>query len=220
VLTAVAEQAPTDAVSELIGELRSRVLPLVEDTQAVLQLFTPMIKEAQSSMSSAQQLLADLQTITGRLERGEGSIGRILTTDTLARDVESLLDEARADMQRLGAILTSVEEMARYAPTLTATLDKYARDLPQVAKRVEAILGPLQKALEDLRQTTPELPRIAKNMAETTEGLPLLILQTERSLDSLEKLLGQLQSHWLLGGGRPDAVQESSKRLPVVAITP
>jgi phospholipid/cholesterol/gamma-HCH transport system substrate-binding protein len=138
----------------------------------------------------------------------------------LARDLESMLAQARADMQRLGAILAAMEETVRQAPALTALLNKYAQDLPQLVKRVNAIMGPLQGVLEDLRRTTPELPRITKSMAETTQSLPLLVLQTEQSLDSLEKLLRQLQSHWLLGGRGSDATQGSPRRLPALDIRP
>jgi phospholipid/cholesterol/gamma-HCH transport system substrate-binding protein len=220
VLTAIAEQAPTDAASQLIAEIRSRVVPIIEDAQAAIQLFTALARSVQGSMDSVQHVLTDLHTITGRLERGEGSVGRLLTEDTLARDLETILDQSRADMQKLGAILTTMEEAVRHAPALTATLNKYAGDIPQLAKRVDAILEPLQKVLEDLRRTTPELPRITKSMADTTQGLPLLVLQTEQSLDSLEKLLRQLRSHWLLGGRESEATQGSSRRLPALDITP
>jgi phospholipid/cholesterol/gamma-HCH transport system substrate-binding protein len=37
VLTAIAEQAPTDAASGLIAELRRRVVPLIEDAQAAIR---------------------------------------------------------------------------------------------------------------------------------------------------------------------------------------
>jgi phospholipid/cholesterol/gamma-HCH transport system substrate-binding protein len=220
VLTAVAEQAPTDAASEVIAEIRSRVVPIIEDAQAAIQLLTTLARSVQDSIGSVQPVLTDLHTITGRLERGEGSVGRLLTNDTLARDLESMLAQARADMQRLGAILAAMEETVRQAPALTALLNKYAQDLPQLVKRVNAIMGPLQGVLEDLRRTTPELPRITKSMAETTQSLPLLVLQTEQSLDSLEKLLRQLQSHWLLGGRGSDATQGSPRRLPALDIRP
>jgi phospholipid/cholesterol/gamma-HCH transport system substrate-binding protein len=220
VLTAIAEQAPTDAVSELIAEIRSRVIPIIEDAQTAIQLFTALARSVQGTIDSVQPVLTDLHSITGRLERGEGSVGRLLTEDAVARDLETMLAQARADMQRLGAILAAMEETVRQAPALTAILNKYARDLPQLVERVNAILGPLQGALEDLRRTTPELPRIAKGMAETTQNLPHLVLQTEQSLDNLEKLLRQLQSHWLLGGRGSDATQGSSRRLPALDIKP
>ena len=85
---------------------------------------------------------------------------------------------------------------------------------------MQAPLASLQEVLADLRRTTPELPRIAKGLVHTTEGLPLLMVQTEQTLDNLDKLLRQLRGHWLLGGRRSDAQQESARRLPALEITP
>jgi hypothetical protein len=45
-------------------------------------------------------------------------------------------------------------------------------------------------------------------------------VQTEQTLDNLDKLLRQLRAHWLLGGRRSDVPQESSRRLPALEITP
>jgi phospholipid/cholesterol/gamma-HCH transport system substrate-binding protein len=217
VITAVAEQAPTDAASELIAEIRSRVLPIIEDSQAAIQAFAALARSLQGPIDSIQPMLTDLHTIIGRLERGEGSVGRLLTDETLARDLEILLDQASTNVQRLGMILTALAETARHTATLTATLNTA---IPQVAKRMDTMLVPLQGVLEDVRRTTPELPQLTKSMADAAESLPLLVLQTEQSLDSLEKLLRQLRSHWLLGGRRPDATQESPRRLPALDITP
>jgi hypothetical protein len=85
---------------------------------------------------------------------------------------------------------------------------------------MQAMLAPLQKVLTDLSRTTPELPRLTRSLANTTESLPLLLVQTEQSLDNLDKLLQQLRSHWLLGGRRSEAQQAPSRRLPVLEITP
>jgi phospholipid/cholesterol/gamma-HCH transport system substrate-binding protein len=85
---------------------------------------------------------------------------------------------------------------------------------------LQAMLVSLQEVLTDLRRTTPELPRLTKSLANTTESLPLLMVQTEQTLDNLDKLLRQLRAHWLLGGRRSDAQQELSRRLPALEITP
>ena len=78
---------------------------------------------------------------------------------------------------------------------------------------MQALQASLQAVLTDLSRTTPELPRLTRNLANTTESLPLLVVQTEQSLDNLDELLQQLRRHWLLGGRRSEAQQEPSRRL-------
>jgi phospholipid/cholesterol/gamma-HCH transport system substrate-binding protein len=220
VLTATAERAPTDTVSALITEIQSKVVPFIEDAQVAMHTLTALAVGLQDPNGNLQRLLADLHTMTGRLERGEGAVGRLLNNETLARDLETFFDRTRADMQRLGPALSAVEAAARHMTTLTTALHKPSESLPQLTQRLQAMLVSLQEVLTDLRRTTPELPRLTKSLANTTESLPLLMVQTEQTLDNLDKLLRQLRAHWLLGGRRSDAQQELSRRLPALEITP
>jgi phospholipid/cholesterol/gamma-HCH transport system substrate-binding protein len=220
VLTATAERPPTDAMSELIAEIQKKVIPLIDNAQVALQTLTALAVSLQDPQGHVQHLLADLHAIAGKLERGEGTVGRLLSDDTVTRDLETLLRQVNADVQRLEPILSALETTTRHTATLTAALEKYTGSLPQFAQRMQAMLAPLQKVLTDLSRTTPELPRLTRNLANTTESLPLLVMQTEQSLDNLDKLLQQLRSHWLLGGRRSEAQQAPSKRLPVLEITP
>jgi ABC-type transporter Mla subunit MlaD len=112
-----------------------------------------------------------------------------------------------------------VEAAARNAAALTAALSKSSATLPQLIQHLQTTLTSLQGVLTDLRRTTPELPRLTKNLANTTESLPLLMVQTEQTLDNLDKLLRQLRAHWLLGGRQADT-QESSRRLPALEVKP
>jgi phospholipid/cholesterol/gamma-HCH transport system substrate-binding protein len=81
VLTATAERAPTDTVSALITEIQSKVVPLIEDAQVAMHTLTALAVGLQDPNGNLQRLLTDLHTMTGRLERGEGAVGRLLNRD-------------------------------------------------------------------------------------------------------------------------------------------
>jgi phospholipid/cholesterol/gamma-HCH transport system substrate-binding protein len=220
VFTATAERPPTDAMGELIAEIRQNVVPIVDDARVALQVLTALVVSLQDPQGRVQHLLTNLHAITEKIERGEGVVGRLLSDDTLVRGLETLLHQLNADVQRLEPILSALDTTARHAATVTATLDTYTGGLPQFSKRLQALQASLQAVLTDLSRTTPELPRLTRNLAKTTESLPLLVVQTEQSLDNLDKLLQQLRRHWLLGGQRSEAQQEPSRRLSVLEITP
>lgn len=220
VITATADRAPTDTMNELFVEIQHRILPIIDDSQVAIRAFSALAARLQDPQGRLQRLLGDLTAITAKLERGEGAVGRVLSEDALVRDLERLLAQTTTDMQRLGPLLSTLEAAAQHASTFTATLNTYAESLPQLTTRARALLVPSQAILENLRQTTPALPRITKSMADTTESLPLLVLQTGQTLDNLEKLLVQLRSLWLLGGRRSEGEEDDSRRLPVVEIKP
>ena len=219
VITATAERAPTDTVSALVAEVQSKVVPLLEDAQVAIQTLTALAVSLQDPNGGLQRLFADLHAITGRLERGEGTVGRLLSDDALARNLATFLEQTNAAIPQLGTAFSAVETAARNAAALSEALNKSSAGLPQLTQRLQATLASLQEVLTDLRRTTPELPRLTKSLANTTESLPLLMVQTEQTLDNLDKLLRQLRTHWLLGGRRSDQ-QESSRRLPALEVTP
>ena len=88
--TATAERPPTDAMSDLIAEIRQKVLPIVDDARVTLQALTVLAVSLQDPQGRVQHLLSDLQAITEKLERGEGAVGCSLSDDTLTRDLETL----------------------------------------------------------------------------------------------------------------------------------
>jgi phospholipid/cholesterol/gamma-HCH transport system substrate-binding protein len=92
VLTAPAERAPTDTVSALIAEIQSKVAPLLDDAQVALHTLTTLAVGLQDPNGTLQRLLADLHAMTGRLQRGEGAVGRLLNNETSARDLETFLN--------------------------------------------------------------------------------------------------------------------------------
>lgn len=220
VMTATADRAPTDTVNELLLEIQHRILPMIEESQVAIRALSTLVESFQDPQGRLQHLLGDLTAITAKLERGEGAVGRLLSEDTLVRDLEKLLAQTTTDMQRLGPLLSGLEATVQQAATFTATLNTYTDSLPQLTKRAQALFVPLQAILEDLRQTTPALPHITKSMVDTTGSLPLLVLRTGQTLDNLDQLLVQLRSLWLLGGRRSDSEEDARRRLPVLEIKP
>jgi phospholipid/cholesterol/gamma-HCH transport system substrate-binding protein len=80
VIKARAEQAPTESMGELLTELRTNVMPLLK---------------------KARQLVASMNEITGTIASGEGAIGRLVTNDRIALEMESLLSRMDTSTRQL-----------------------------------------------------------------------------------------------------------------------
>jgi phospholipid/cholesterol/gamma-HCH transport system substrate-binding protein len=152
VVTATLERPPTENLGAVIDEVRQKVLPIIDETHRSVQLLASMM---------------------GRLERGEGAVGRLLTDDSLVRDLEATIANAKDSTQAIPALL----------------------------QRVEKSLADVQKISRDLARATPQLPQIARNVEETSKNLPMLLLQTRASAAELQQLVVQLRGHWMFGGG-------------------
>lgn len=190
VVDATTERAPTDTISTMIDEVRQKIFPVLDD--------------AKRSMDS-------LVAITDGLKKGEGTIGRLITDDTLARDAEN-------QVAALGPTLAKLDNAAKQLDTLAQLTASNKEGVPNLLRRVDALLANLQTTTQQVARAAPNLPEIARNMAGTTADLPALLTQTQVTVTELQRLLTQLRGLWLLGGGgRPPA---EAARLPASQIQP
>jgi hypothetical protein len=73
----------------------------------------------------------------------------------------------------------------------------------------------MESMMKDLSRTTPQLPQIVKNVGDTADAVPILVLQMQQVMVELERLIQQLQSHWLLGGGSSQPSQTAARISPL-----
>jgi phospholipid/cholesterol/gamma-HCH transport system substrate-binding protein len=175
VIEASSERAPTETVGELLDHVQARLLPVLESVERGTRSFAVAME---------------------RLERGEGSVGRLLADDTLAREAEAVAG-------RMAAILETLRGAAEDAKRLTAAAAGAEGDggVPALLRRADQTLAQLQRASRDLARATPSLPRATRSVEQGASSLPGLLVQTQETARELELLVNQLRGLWLLGGG-------------------
>ncbi len=215
VITATADRAPTESIGEILDDIRTKVFPILDDTQVAIHVFLSVMKELQDPEGHMQQLLAGLNTISGKIRRGEGTIGRLLLEDTMLNEVEALISQLNKNLTRLGPLLDGLETTVENVSKISAKVNRQSKDLPEVTLKLKEVLVSVKAVMNDLSRTTPQIPRIAENMADATDNIPVLMLQTQQVLTELEQLLKQLQSSWLLGGKAGRKSRESTRISPL-----
>ncbi len=218
VLSASTEGAPQETVGELLEELRSRLYPVIDDSQRAISAVASLTEELQRPDGPLLGLLASLDTLTGSLARGEGPVGAILTDQAMAQNIREMMERLNRDLVRVGPLLGELQSTTSNLTAISGSIADQTQELPALSARVESVLNSVDSVLADLRQTTPELPKIARDASATTGTLPGLLLQTEQVALELEGLLSQLRGHWLLGGGG-DA-KPISGRIPARELRP
>jgi phospholipid/cholesterol/gamma-HCH transport system substrate-binding protein len=196
VIDATTERAPTETVSALIDEARSKVFPILEDTRATV---------------------AALRVTAERIEKGEGTVGHLMANDTLAVDTERTMSSLQGQIAKLGGLLDELNAAARNVNDLSAKAAADKEGLPQVLRRVNAILASLNSVMRDLAQATPHLPQIARHADAASADLPALLTQIQLTVSELEKLVVQLRGNWLIGGSPPPP---EPRRLPASNVQP
>jgi len=215
VIEAVADTAPTESLQKIVNELRTRVIPLVDQAEEGLAAWTRLGQTLGREEGDVLQMVSSLRTITRRLEEGEGSAGRLLTNDQLVVQMEQALAGLNEHMKDLEPILADLKETTDNTANISEELNLQVESLPEIAKNLREMLDSLNTVMQDMRQTTPRLPAIAENVEKTSRDLPSLIAQTETMLLELETLIKQLQSNWLIGGQREQPAPERISPLEI-----
>ena len=208
VITVASDRKTSDSLAELIEELRAKVMPVVDDAHKAIIMLTAVAKDLQNPDKGVQQLLVNLNSITDKIDSGEGTIGRMLTDDKIVRDLEALI-------ARMGPIFDDLKKTVQNVSEFSTEFNIETGDIPEIIRRLKDTLASMEMVMKDLSRTTPQLPQIVKNVGDTTESVPVLVLQAQQVMVELERLITQLQSNWLLGGGSGQPSQTATRISPL-----
>lgn len=166
---------PADMITKTLSEIEKSVIPVMQNAKAVTD---------------------NLKTVTENLKNGRGTVGQLLTDDTLIREADDAATQ-------LDAVIAQLQPMER--------------QISGVIGKADGTMKNLKATSADVRQMTPQAQNMVKNLDTASAELPAVLVQAQTMASSLKKLSDQLRSLWLLGGsGKTD----TSKRLPPSAIAP
>ncbi|HTS91701.1 MAG TPA: MlaD family protein [Stellaceae bacterium] len=196
VVDATTEQGPADSIGALIVSLREKVFPILDE---------------------AHDTIAALRTISERIEKGQGTVGRLVSDDALAQKLDKAVTSLQQQLEKVDQATDALNAITKDVHSVTSSM---AADdgVPALLRRLNALLTTLQSSTRDIAQATPRLPQISRNVETASADLPALLTQTQLTLAELEKVLAQLEKSWLLGGG--GAPPPESRRAPVTEIKP
>jgi phospholipid/cholesterol/gamma-HCH transport system substrate-binding protein len=214
VIKATADRAPTESLGEILNELRARIFPMIDDAQLTIRTLLAVVKQMQDPQGELQQLLANINIISGKISRGEGLLGRLLFEESMVDDVEQLVVKLNQSMQRLDPLFDGLTTTIDNVSQISTQINEQAVDIPEITRNLKEVLVSAQAVMKDLKRATTQLPRIAANVGQATESVPVLLIQTQQVMAELEVLIRQLQSNWLLGGSEPKPGPTSARISP------
>jgi phospholipid/cholesterol/gamma-HCH transport system substrate-binding protein len=151
VLTAEADQAPTENVGAILKEVRAKVFPILDELHRTVGAAGDLVAELRSPEGRLQRVLADLNTVTTRLAEGEGSVGRLLVDDALARDLETTLASMNQQLGKLDGIVTDFQSTSSEVAALVRETSSASIALPTLLTQSQQTLAELERLLVQLQ---------------------------------------------------------------------
>jgi phospholipid/cholesterol/gamma-HCH transport system substrate-binding protein len=97
----------TESVKELVGSSQGEV-------KATGTAMRGSIDKLQTTVDNLDKSLKNVETITSRLEKGEGTAGRLLADDTIAKNVEEITEDAGSFVRGITKLQTIVGLRTEY----------------------------------------------------------------------------------------------------------
>lgn len=219
-IPSVAKKSLTDIMEEFQVEKTAKML--VQAVQNLSEL-TYQMKQPDGPLfrilHTVEKTVANIEAITGNLNAGEGTVGALLTSNELLKDIRNNLDKvgrildhvlkasARApgEMDRVGNILTHFERASSKLPaTVTGAQDslkafKRAGDeMSDSVIRIRDLVGEIEKnlksfqiILDNIKKGSFEIPKITRS---SREG----IQEARQGIEELDKVVKSLQKNILI----------------------
>jgi phospholipid/cholesterol/gamma-HCH transport system substrate-binding protein len=215
VINASANRVPTESLSDILNEIRTKAFPVIDDTRQAIRTLLTVLQEMQNPEGNMQQLIGNLKTVSGKIVRGEGAIGRLLGEEEMMDDLMELIGRLNQNIDHFDPLLDDLSTAVGNIAKISTKINEQSKDLPEISLKLKELLVSVKTVMEDLSRTTPQLPRIAENVGDATDNVPVLMLQTQQVLAELEQLIKQLQSSWLIGSKSGEKRPTSARISPL-----
>jgi phospholipid/cholesterol/gamma-HCH transport system substrate-binding protein len=97
----------TESIKSLVGTTHEQIAKTGEGARG-------SIEKLQTTIENLDKTMKNMETVTSRLEKGEGTAGRLLTDDTIARNVEEITEDAGGFVRSITRLQTIVGLRSEY----------------------------------------------------------------------------------------------------------
>jgi phospholipid/cholesterol/gamma-HCH transport system substrate-binding protein len=153
-----AEELPA-RMERILEEVRAGLLPVVSKAGTTLEAWGKLGSDLQQTQQHLEQLVTRLDGLAGRVEHGEGSVGKLLTDTALVDEAQKLLARANSVMgelqgaaTNLNTTLISLQSGTARLPEITEAVAKEAKDLPGLVQQTQVSMRELERLVEAVQR--------------------------------------------------------------------
>ena len=151
VINATADRAPTESIGEILDQVRTKVFPVIDDTRQAMHLILAVVEDLQDPAGDMQQLLTNLNAVSGKIARGEGVIGRLLAEEKMMDDFVTLVDGLNKSMARFDPLFDDLTITIGNVAEISAQINEQSKGLPEITLKLKQLLVSVQPHAHFLR---------------------------------------------------------------------
>jgi phospholipid/cholesterol/gamma-HCH transport system substrate-binding protein len=180
-----------------ITQIVAQAAPSLQDLQKVLNNLVSLTQGMSEPGSRFGQIVTSFDEIFAKINKGQGSLGKLVNNDTLYQDTAETMKEVRKFVQDVakgkGLFGTLVND-----PAFRDQAIKTMAELQNSFANFNKITADVKEAAARLPDISKRLEHFVVNLDRAGQGLPGLINQGEASLSGFDTTNKAFQKSWLL----------------------
>jgi phospholipid/cholesterol/gamma-HCH transport system substrate-binding protein len=196
-IEAVVDRAVSDMLQETLEQIRSEALPAMRGIRLAAENLAQLVATIEEP---ALQTIQALNSITEKIDEGQGLAGRALADKEMADDVNNMIKQADSTLEEAGATAREFQTLAAQVGKSTGKLHETIEQLPETIQQANATLEQIRKVSENLTNVTVLMPDTVKNINDQLNLLSGVIIQAQSTLREIQRLTEATQRHWLIRG--------------------
>jgi len=156
--------------------------------------FADIIYETQGIMSYTKEMTKNLAEIVYKVNRGEGTIGRILNDDELYRAAANLTNTAD---KNLNSITSDMKEVLSLFDNLGKGVQDVVANVNKIVSRVDTVLAGVSEGRGLLGSLVSDKGKEGKTLNQILDNLVLVTEDAKTSASRLAENMEALKHNWL-----------------------
>lgn len=130
---------------DLLKQVRESTVPALEEIQKTVVEYGKLAAELRDPNEPLMRLLNNLQQLTGGLQRGEGSVGKILRDPQMADDLKGILD-------KINLALDDLRRTTAQLPSMAQKVGGEVDDLPGLVLQTQETIRESERLIEGIQR--------------------------------------------------------------------
>ena len=168
------EQLPS-ALETAVEEIRSEAVPALKKLSAGLDTWTALGSNMITSRDRLDRLIVRADSIVASVQDGKGTVGKLLTDDTAANELNILLSNANHSVKELQLTLTNLQQASANLQLASTNLPAISETLGNEAEELPGLVSQTQSSMRELERLTQAMQRhwLLRKYVNKTNPLPI-----------------------------------------------
>ncbi|MGA1530569.1 MAG: hypothetical protein ACO398_07460, partial [Kiritimatiellia bacterium] len=141
-----------ELLQDLVTQLREAIMPLMDSVKTTVDEYGALAAGLSDPESPLQQMLANLKEITASIQRGEGSVGKLLSEDETIEALNDAVKQATVAIEQLQAVIEDVKASTAQLPDMTRKVGDELDSLPGTLLMTQEAIREAERLIEGVQQ--------------------------------------------------------------------